>query len=147
MRVVLQRVKQAQVTVNGSVVGSSKKGLCLFVGISQDFDESKLDYMINKILKLKCFEDENGNNCAQSITDIKGDLLVISQFTLYGRTHKGSKPDFSKAMKYKQAEDMFNLFISTLKQKSNLRVETGEFGAMMDVELINDGPFTLILEK
>ncbi|MCH8519130.1 MAG: D-tyrosyl-tRNA(Tyr) deacylase [Nanoarchaeota archaeon] len=147
MKVILQRVKSANVKVNSQVVGSCSRGYCLLVGISHEYNENKMDWMINKILSLKCFGDENSWGFTKNIQDIKGELLIISQFTLHARVNNGSKPDFSKSMKFDEAKEIFDTFVKKLKNKSNLKIETGKFGAQMEVELINEGPFTLILEK
>ena len=145
MRVLLQRVKSAYVKVNDDIVGECSKGLCLFLGISQEFDDTKLDWMVNKICNLRCWSDDDwGFN--KNIIDIKGEILVISQFTLHARVHKGSKPDFSKAMKSSDAKIVYETFVKKLKEKG-ISVQTGEFGAMMEVSVVNDGPFTLWLEK
>lgn len=145
MRVLLQRVTSANVKVKDNVVGECRKGFCLFLGISDEFDESKLDWMVNKISNLRCWsKDEKGFDL--NIKDIKGEILIVSQFTLHGRVHKGTKPDFSKSMKADKAKVIYEQFISKLQEKGIL-VQSGEFGAMMEVNIINDGPFTLWLEK
>ncbi|MFP4402333.1 MAG: D-aminoacyl-tRNA deacylase [Candidatus Nanoarchaeia archaeon] len=145
MRVVLQRVKSASVSVDGKIVGECGRGLCLLVGISNEFEESKLDWMVNKILNLRCWS-ENNWGFDLNVQDIKGEILVVSQFTLHGRVHKGAKPDFSKSMNYEDAQIIYKRFIQKLKEKG-VSVQSGEFGAMMEVNIINDGPFTLVLEK
>lgn len=145
MRVLLQRVKSANVKVNNKIIGQYRKGLCLFLGISTEYDESKLDWMVNKISNLRCWS-ENKWGFNLNIKDIQGEILVISQFTLYGRVHKSTKPDFSKAMNSQDAKIIYEKFINKLREKG-IKVETGEFGAMMEVTIINDGPFTLWLEK
>ncbi len=145
MRVLLQRVKSANVKVDGKVVGQCEKGLCLFLGISNEYDDSKLDWMVNKISNLRCWSKKNWG-FDLNIKDIGGEILVISQFTLHGRVHKGAKPDFSKSMKAQEAKVIYEKFIQKLEEK-NIPVQTGEFGAMMEVNIVNDGPFTLWLEK
>jgi D-tyrosyl-tRNA(Tyr) deacylase len=145
MRVVLQRVKSASVRVDDAIVGKCSRGLCLFVGISNEFEDSKLDWMVNKIINLKCWS-LNDSGFDSNILDIDGEILVVSQFTLHGRVHKGTKPDFSKSMKSEDARVVYETFIKKLKDRG-AKVESGEFGAMMDVSLVNDGPFTLLLEK
>ena len=145
MRVLLQRVTSAHVKVNGKIVGKCGKGLCLFLGISNKYNESKLDWMVNKISNLRCWS-RNDWGFDLNIKDIEGEILLISQFTLHGRVHKGAKPDFSKAMKSDKAKEVYEKFIQKIKEKG-ISIQTGEFGAMMEVTIVNDGPFTLWLEK
>lgn len=145
MRVLLQRVKEASVKVDNEIVGKCSKGLCLFVGISHEFDDSKLDWMVNKICNLRCFSKGDWG-FDENIIDISGEILVVSQFTLHGRVHKGAKPDFSKAMKSNDAKIIYEKFVEKLKAKGVI-VQTGQFGAMMEVNIVADGPFTLWLEK
>lgn len=145
MRVLLQRVKSANVKVNNKIVGQCEKGLCLFLGISNDYDDSKLNWMVNKISNLRCWSKDDWR-FDLNIKDIEGEILVISQFTLHGRVHKGAKPDFSKSMKAQEAKLVYEKFIQKIKEKG-IPVQTGEFGAMMEVNIVNDGPFTLWLEK
>lgn len=145
MRVLLQRVKSANVKIDNEIVGSCNKGLCLFLGVSQEFDDSKLDWMVNKISNLRCWSDGDWG-FDKNIRDIEGEILVVSQFTLHGRVHKGAKPDFSKAMKSDEAKLVYEKFVEKLRAKG-IKVETGQFGAMMEVNIVNDGPFTLWLEK
>lgn len=146
MRVVIQRVRSSQVTVEGTVVGSICRGLNLLVGIEAHDTRTELEWMARKCLELRIFpKDETGRfDC--SVQDIQGELLVISQFTLYGDCRKGRRPSFDRAAAPAQAEALYHEFVQVLKS-SGLTVETGMFGAMMQVSIENDGPVTLILEK
>ncbi|MEX0608741.1 MAG: D-aminoacyl-tRNA deacylase [Balneolaceae bacterium] len=146
MKVVIQRVCSSSVTVNDEISGSINKGLLLLVGIHQDDTNEQMEWMCNKIMKLRIFEDEDGkmNN---SVEDIEGEILVVSQFTLYGDAKKGTRPSFIEAARPEKAEPMYDNMIRYFKNNSNLKIESGEFGAMMSVKLENDGPVTLILEK
>jgi len=147
MRVVIQRVKSSQVTVNGEIVGKIGRGLNLLVGIADTDTETELDWMARKCLDLRLFPDaEGGDRWQKSIQEIGGELLVVSQFTLYGDCRKGRRPSFDRSAVPKLAQDLYNSFVAKL-QASGLRVETGEFGAMMQVAIENDGPVTLILER
>jgi D-tyrosyl-tRNA(Tyr) deacylase len=145
MRVVLQRVSSSQVTVAGEVVGQIGRGLNLLVGIASTDTEAELDWMTRKCLELRVFSNDDGK-FDQSVLDVGGDLLVISQFTLYGDCRKGRRPSFDQAAAPPLAEALYHQFVEKLRQ-SGLRVETGRFGAMMQVSIENEGPVTLILEK
>jgi D-tyrosyl-tRNA(Tyr) deacylase len=145
MRVVIQRVTSSQVVVDGQIIGSIERGLNLLVGIAGTDTETELDWMARKCLELRLFPDESGK-FAQSVLDINGELLVVSQFTLYGDCRKGRRPSFDRAAVPPQAAECYEKFVSKLRQ-SGLRVETGKFGAMMQVSIENDGPVTLLLER
>lgn len=145
MRVVLQRVKEATVRVDGQIVGQIEKGLLLLVGIHETDTEEVIPYMVNKISELRIFEDATGK-MNESILDQGGSILSVSQFTLYGDTRKGRRPNFMKAARPGLAEPLFNQFNQAL-QEVGLAVETGIFGAMMEVGLVNDGPVTLIIDS
>ncbi|WP_227396761.1 D-aminoacyl-tRNA deacylase [Jeotgalibacillus aurantiacus] len=145
MKVVVQRSKKAQVTVDGNVTGQIPHGLVLLVGISQDDSEADCAYAAEKIAKLRIFEDEEGK-MNHSVLDREGQILSISQFTLYGDTKKGRRPNFMAAARPDHAEPLYEHFNELLREKG-LQVETGVFGAMMDVSLTNDGPVTLIVES
>jgi len=145
MRVVIQRVTSSQVVVDGQIIGSIERGLNLLVGIAGTDTETELDWMARKCLELRLFPDESGR-FAQSVLDINGELLVVSQFTLYGDCRKGRRPSFDRAAVPPQAAERYEEFVSKLRQ-SGLRVETGKFGAMMQVSIENDGPVTLLLER
>ncbi len=144
MRVVLQRVKEAKVTVNNEIVGQIKKGFLLLVGITHDDTEEDVEYIAEKIVNVRVFEDKEGK-MNYSLKDVEGSILSVSQFTLYGDTKKGRRPNFMAAAKPDIAKKLYSEFNTSLKQKG-IHVETGSFGAMMEVSLINDGPVTLIIE-
>jgi D-tyrosyl-tRNA(Tyr) deacylase len=146
MRVILQRVKSSQVTIDGEVVGKIEQGLNLLVGIATTDTEAELDWIIRKCLGLRIFPGEENDRWEKSVADIQGEILVVSQFTLYGDCRKGRRPSFSDSAPPQQAEELYDKFVKKLVQ-SGLTVQTGKFGAMMEVEIINDGPVTLILEK
>lgn len=146
MRIVIQRVKRASVSVNESVTGQIKKGLLLLVGIHETDTHEVINWCCQKISKLRIFEDENGK-MNHSVRDVNGGILVVSQFTLYGNIKKGTRPSFIEAAKPDKAEPLYDYFINKMYEINNLNIQSGVFGAMMDVELVNDGPVTLILEK
>ncbi|ATF41332.1 D-tyrosyl-tRNA(Tyr) deacylase [Weissella paramesenteroides] len=144
MRIVLQRVKSASVSIDETVVGKIGVGYVLLVGIADNDTEAELDYLVRKITKLRVFEDLVGKmNLA--IEDVGGQILSISQFTLYADTKKGNRPSFTKAGAPDFADKMYQLFNKKLRD-TGLTVETGEFGANMQVQLINDGPVTIIFD-
>ncbi|MFK3938514.1 D-aminoacyl-tRNA deacylase [Alkalihalobacillus sp. NPDC078783] len=145
MRVILQRSKEASVTINGEQVGAISHGLVLLVGVTHEDSPKEVDYLVDKIVNLRIFEDEHGK-MNHSLLDTGGAILSVSQFTLYGDTRKGRRPSFTEAAKPDVASDLYDSFNERLKEKG-VSVETGRFGADMDVQLINDGPVTLILEK
>ncbi|OMF31740.1 D-tyrosyl-tRNA(Tyr) deacylase [Paenibacillus sp. FSL H8-0548] len=145
MKVVVQRSKQAKVVIDGDVVGAIEFGLVLLVGITHEDSEADIKWMADKVANLRIFEDESGK-MNHSVTDIGGQLLSVSQFTLYGDCRKGRRPNFMNAAKPEQAEQLYHQFNETLRSLG-LAVETGRFGAMMDVELVNSGPVTIILES
>lgn len=144
MRVVVQRVSKACVFVNNQVVGSIDEGLMLLVGFTQDDTLENIDYMVNKVLNLRIFPDENGV-MNKSVKDTGGSILSISQFTLYGDTSKGNRPSYVKALNGEYAIKLYDKFNEKLKEY--VLVETGVFGADMQVSLVNMGPTTIILEK
>lgn len=145
MRVVVQRVKEASVTVDGKVVGQIGHGLLLLIGIHQADTEAVIPYIVDKITGLRIFEDETGK-MNLSLKDKEGAILSVSQFTLYGDTTKGRRPNFMQAARPEQAEPLYDKINQSFIEQG-LLVETGIFGAMMDVQLINDGPVTLIVES
>jgi D-aminoacyl-tRNA deacylase len=145
MRIVVQRSKNASVTVNEKVIGEIEKGLVLLVGVTHDDTIDDANYLADKIVNLRIFEDENGK-MNLSLLDVGGSILSISQFTLYGDCRKGRRPNFMAAAKPEQALNLYQYFNTVLSEK-NVKVETGEFGAEMDVALINDGPVTLVLDS
>lgn len=146
MRVVIQRVRSSQVTIEGEVIGKIGRGLNLLVGIADTDTEAELDWMTRKCLDLRLFPAEDGDRFDRSVQDIAGELLVISQFTLYGDCRKGRRPSFDQAAVPSKAAVLYQQFVDKLRQ-SGLRVETGKFGAMMQVSIENDGPVTLLLER
>jgi len=148
MRIVIQRVKSSQVTVNGEVVGKIGRGLNLLVGIADTDTEAELDWMVRKCLDLRLFpgDDTSSDRWEKSVQEIEGELLVVSQFTLYGDCRKGRRPSFTRSAGPEAAQKVYEQFVEKLRQ-SGLRVETGQFGAMMQVSIENDGPVTLLLER
>lgn len=148
MRVVVQRVRSSQVAVEGRVVGQIGRGLNLLVGLRESDTEAELDWMARKCLDLRLFPDEasGDDRWEKSVRDLGGELLVVSQFTLYGDCRKGRRPSFDQAAAPAIAEALYERFVEKLRE-SGLRVETGQFGAMMQVMIENDGPVTLLLER
>lgn len=144
MKVVLQRAKNASVTVSGQTIGEINQGVVLLVGITHSDTEEDAAYLVNKIANLRIFEDEQGK-LNHSLLEMKGEILSVSQFTLYGDCRKGRRPSFTQAAKPDKAKLLYERFNELLRD-TGLTVETGEFGAMMDVQLTNDGPVTLILD-
>ena len=145
MRVILQRVNSANVKVSDSVVGEIQKGLLVLVGIAAEDKAEDVDYIVGKTLGLRIFNNHKGK-FDLSVQDIKGDLLVVSQFTLYADTRKGKRPSFINAMEPSNASKLFNITVRKFKE-SGLKVETGKFQEEMQVSLINDGPVTIFLDS
>lgn len=145
MRAVIQRVKSASVKVDGELVSKIGAGLLIFLGIAHEDTETELEYIVNKAANLRIFEDADGKmNC--SLLDIGGSALVVSQFTLYGDCRKGRRPSFIDAARPEVANTLYEQFITAL-EKLNIPTQGGTFQAMMDVELINDGPVTILLDS
>lgn len=144
MRVVLQRSKQASVTVGGELKGAIDSGLVLLVGVTHEDTEQDAAWLAEKIVHLRIFEDKCGK-MNHSLLECGGSILSVSQFTLYGNCKKGRRPNFMKAAAGAKAEELYDIFNRLLREKG-VKVETGVFGAMMDVSLVNDGPVTLILD-
>ncbi|KAJ2493077.1 D-tyrosyl-tRNA(Tyr) deacylase [Coemansia sp. RSA 2050] len=150
MRVVLQRVLQASVTVGDKVVGVIGPGVCLLVGISRDDTSEDMEYMAKKVLGMRVFENSDKGNSmwAKGVQDMGLEILCVSQFTLYAKSTKGSKPDFHEAMKAGESRQYFDSFVQRLGQLYDpAKIAVGEFGAMMKVSLVNDGPVTLQLDS
>ncbi|WP_170007780.1 D-aminoacyl-tRNA deacylase [Bacillus fonticola] len=145
MKVVVQRSKQASVTVGGQIVGAIDQGVVLLVGITHTDTEKDVLYIADKIANLRIFEDEN-DKLNLSLLDTGGQALSVSQFTLYGDCRKGRRPNFMQAAKPEVAEPLYEVFNTALRNRG-IEVATGQFGAMMDVQLINDGPVTLVIES
>ena len=145
MRAVVQRVSRSRVTVAGELVGEIGKGLLVLLGITHEDDNKDADYLIDKIVGLRIFDDGDGK-MNLSLADIDGELLVVSQFTLYADTKRGRRPSFMDAAKGDEALRWYNYFIVKVRESVS-RVEHGAFGEMMDVELVNDGPVTIILDS
>ena len=145
MRVVIQRVKEAQVKVSGQLVGQISQGLLIFLGVAKEDSQLSADYLVKKITELRIFEDEQGK---MNVSGQEGgaQYLVVSQFTLYGNCDKGRRPSFDEAADPAKGEGLYNFFVSQLKATKAV-VETGQFRSMMDVSLINDGPVTFIIES
>lgn len=145
MKALIQRVKRASVSISGKLYSSINKGILIFLGVEKGDEKVNAEKLADKILKLRIFEDEN-DKMNLSVKDVNGELLVVSQFTLCGDCKKGTRPSFDKAASPQDAVDLYEYFIKYLKEQ-NIKVETGKFRAMMDVELVNDGPVTFWLEK
>jgi D-tyrosyl-tRNA(Tyr) deacylase len=145
MKIVLQRVKNARVNVDGTCVGEIGKGLLLLLGVHTDDTIREVDYMVDKCINLRIFSDAD-DKMNLSLADVDGEALVVSQFTLYGNCSKGRRPSFVDAAPPQKGNELYTCFVEKMKTKCRY-VATGIFGAMMDVELLNDGPVTLVLEK
>ena len=146
MRVVLQRVSQASVTVDYQKVADIQKGLLVLVGIEDLDTQEDIDWLAGKIIKMRIFGDENDvMNC--SVQDIDGDIIVVSQFTLHASTKKGNRPSYLKASKPEFAIPMYEKFVQSLEKEFNKKVQTGIFGADMKVSLLNDGPVTILVDS
>ncbi len=145
MRAVIQRVKEAKVEVNGDIIGKIGEGFLVLLGVGKDDTEEDVQYLADKVLGLRIFEDEAGK-MNLSITDVKGEILAVSQFTLYGDSRKGRRPSFDEAAPPDVAERLYELFIEEIR-KSGIKVETGKFRALMDVHLVNSGPVTILLDS
>jgi len=145
MKAVVQRVKSSEVWVDGRLSGKIGKGLLVFVGVGKGDGENDLSYLTSKIPDLRIFEDDSGK-FNLSLKETKGEMLVVSQFTLYGDTKKGRRPSFTEAEEPGIAKELYERFISKVRE-DGIRVQTGEFQAKMEVHLINDGPITLLLDS
>ncbi len=145
MRFVIQRVQHASVTIEGEVKGKIGKGFLVLVGIGMDDDETVADKLVQKLVQMRIFEDENGKTNL-ALKDVGGEILLVSQFTLYADCKKGNRPSFTRAGKPDQAEKLYEYIIQKCREDISV-VEQGEFGADMKVELLNDGPFTVLLDS
>ena len=146
MRALLQRVSSAQVTVDGAVIGSIQRGLLVLAGIGKSDTESDGDWIIEKIRVMRIFEDEQGK-MGKSVSDINGELLIVSQFTLYGSLRKGTRPDFTDSMPVAQAKEFYEKWVAKCRQVCPLKIEEGRFAAKMTVQLVNDGPVTIMIDS
>ncbi len=145
MKVVIQRVSQASVTIEGQVIGEIANGYMILLGIEHDDNKNDIIWLIKKIINLRVFGDEDGK-MNKSIRDVEGSILLISQFTLHASTKKGNRPSFIKAARPQQAIPLYESFIASLIEEG-INVQTGEFGGDMKVSLINDGPVTIIIDS
>lgn len=145
MKFVIQRVKEASCTVDGQIIGEINKGFCVFIGVSNEDNEQIADKMIKKLIGMRIFEDENGKTNL-ALSDVDGSLLLISQFTLYADCKKGNRPSFIKAGNPELANNLYEYIIEKCKEQVP-NVQTGSFGADMKISLINDGPFTIVLDS
>ena len=146
MKVVLQRVSQASVLVDNEQIGAIENGLMLLVGIHEDDGPEQMEWLADKILKLRVFDDADGK-MNLSVQDVEGEILVVPQFTLYGDYEQGNRPSYFEAAGPDKAEKLYEEMIDYFKQHSDLNIESGRFGAYMDVQLHNDGPVTLVMER
>lgn len=146
MKVVLQRVRSASVEAGNEITGAINKGVLLLVGVHNNDGKDEIKWICDKILKLRIFEDDEGK-MNRSVTDINGEILIVSQFTLYADVKKGTRPGFTDAAAPDIAEDVYDQMVNYFNENSELNIQTGKFGAMMNVKLENDGPVTIILEK
>lgn len=145
MRAVVQRVKEASVEVDDKAIGAINHGLLVYLGVTHEDDKEDLQYMIDKIPNLRIFEDED-EKMNRSLKDVEGELLIVSQFTLYGDARKGRRPSFIQAARPESATPLYEALIKNLREQG-IHVETGEFGADMKVSSLNDGPVTLLLDS
>ena len=146
MKLVVQRVKKANVVVNNEVIGEIGQGYMILLGVGTQDTKETADFLVQKLIKLRVFEDEN-EKMNLSIKDINGELLIVSQFTLYADTNSGNRPSFFNAAKPELANELYEYFVEECKKQNIKKVATGKFGAYMQVTLQNDGPVTIILEK
>jgi len=146
MKVVIQRVSETSVTIEGNIVSSIKKGLLVLLGIVNEDTQEDINWLCNKISNLRIFEDEN-NVMNKSLLDVNGDVIVVSQFTLHANTKKGNRPSYIKAAKPDIAIPLYEDFVKQLEQHLGKQVKTGKFGADMKVQLLNDGPVTIIIDS
>jgi len=146
MRVVIQRVQHSKVVVEGETIGQIGPGLMVLLGITHDDTEADINWLVKKIIKMRIYNDDAGK-MNLSVEDIGGDILVISQFTLYANARKGNRPSYIRSAPPDVSIPLYEQFVKTLQSQFSGKVETGEFGAMMEVSLLNDGPVTIILDS
>jgi D-tyrosyl-tRNA(Tyr) deacylase len=146
MKAVVQRVKSSTVEIGHEISGAIGQGLLVLIGIHKDDTQAQMEWICNKLVKLRIFEDEEGK-MNRSVEDIGGGILLVSQFTLYANSEKGTRPSFIEAARREKAEPLYNQMISWFETHTDLNIQSGEFGASMNVKLENDGPVTIILEK
>jgi D-tyrosyl-tRNA(Tyr) deacylase len=146
MRLLIQRVKKASVLVDEEIVGTINQGMLVFLGVKKDDNASVIPWLSKKLIHLRCFNDDNGK-MNKSIHDIQGGILIVSQFTLYASLNEGRRPDFGFAAGGTIAESLYNQFLLQVEQDFGKKIESGKFGADMQISLINDGPVTFILER
>lgn len=145
MKLVIQRVDNAKVEVENKMVGGIKKGFLVLLGVAPEDTKETADFLVHKLVNLRVFTDKN-DKMNLSVKDINGELLIVSQFTLYANCKNGNRPSFEQAAKPEQANELYEYFVEKCKEE-NINVQTGEFGAHMQVSLLNNGPVTIILEK
>jgi D-tyrosyl-tRNA(Tyr) deacylase len=146
MRIVVQRVSEASVKINDKIVGSISNGLMVLVGVETDDIQTDADYLVQKLINLRIFNDEDGK-MNLSIQDVDGELLIVSQFTLHASTKKGNRPSYIRAARPEQAIPLYSYFIEQAQKELKSKIQTGEFGADMKVSLVNDGPVTIIMDS
>ncbi|PAU92710.1 D-tyrosyl-tRNA(Tyr) deacylase [Aliifodinibius salipaludis] len=146
MKIVLQRVSEASIFVQNERIGAIGHGLMLLVGVHEEDTEEQMEWLAEKILKLRVFDDKEGK-MNLSVQDVEGEILVVPQFTLYGDYEQGNRPSYFEAAEPDKAEKLYEDMIAYIKKNSDLDIETGQFGAYMDVQLHNDGPVTLVMER
>jgi D-tyrosyl-tRNA(Tyr) deacylase len=146
MKFIIQRVRKSSVQVRGKIIGAIDKGLLVLAGIKKGDTKADAEWMIRKLLKMRIFEDEE-SKMNKSVSDVKGSLLLVPNFTLYADVRQGNRPGFSEAEAPGRARELFDQLIQIARESTDLKVETGEFGAHMDVSLSNDGPVTIIVES
>lgn len=146
MKIVIQRSKKASVSINNEILSEIGQGILVLVGVEEQDEQDDIDYLVKKLCNLRIFDDENGI-MNKSVKDINGDILAISQFTLMARTKKGNRPSYIDAAKPDISIPLYEKFVSSLNKEMNKEVKTGQFGADMQVSLINDGPVTIIIDS
>lgn len=146
MRAVIQRVKNASVTIDGAITGAIGKGMLILLGVESGDTPADLEWLVSRLARLRIFEDDNGK-MNLSVRDVNGDALVVSQFTLFGTMKKGSRPSFNRAAIPDEAVPLYENFVASLSAALGKPIPTGRFGAMMEVSLVNDGPVTILLDS